>query len=185
MKKQTGGRSTKRRGSHPRKAPKGQARKKSASPVAWVWIGVAVVVVAGLVVWRMNASRRARSPSSGGAAREAPTDPAASQAPEVKTLVGRWVRTDTPYVIDIQSAQDDGTLDAAYYNPRPVNVSVAQAHDKDGSLTVFVELRDVNYPGSNYTLRYDQEKDILHGVYFQAAMRQSFEVVFRRLSQQR
>ena len=111
--------------------------------------------------------------------------PAASQAPDMKTHVGRWVRTGTPYVIDIQAARDDGTLDAAYYNPRPVNVSRAEARDKNGRLEVFVELRDVNYPGSNYTLTYDKGKDILYGVYFQAVIRQSFEVVFRRLSQQR
>ena len=36
----------------------------------------------------------------------------------MQPLVGRWVRTDASYVIEIQNARDDGTLDAAYYNPR-------------------------------------------------------------------
>jgi hypothetical protein len=45
---------------------------------------------------------------------------------------------------------------------------------------VFVELRDVNYPGSTYALTYDAERDQLKGIYYQAAMQQQFEVFFVR-----
>ena len=96
-------------------------------------------------------------------------------------VVGRWIRTDTPYVIDIKSAGQDGTLQAAYYNPRQINISVAEARGKNGTLEVFVELRDVNYPGSTYTLTYDKAKDLLIGVYFQAVMQQKYNVSFRRM----
>ena len=45
----------------------------------------------------------------------------------------------------------------------------------------FIELRDVNYPGSTYTLTYDLASDQLKGIYFQAAEQQRFEVAFVRV----
>ncbi len=108
------------------------------------------------------------------------TAPPASQPTDVQSLVGRWVRTDGGYVIEIQTVRDDGTLKAAYYNPGPINVARAEARDKDRGLEVFVELRDVNYPGSTYTLVYDRAKDQLHGIYYQAVAQQNYEVVFVR-----
>jgi hypothetical protein len=111
------------------------------------------------------------------------TEPAAVVAANVpfKALLGRWVRVDSPYVIEIRNVGDDGTLEAAYYNPRPINVSRAEARERNGKLEVFVELRDINYPGSNYKLTYDGAADLLRGVYFQAVMQQSFDVAFRRM----
>ncbi len=41
----------------------------------------------------------------------------------------------------------------------------------DGNLTVFVELRDINYQGSTYTLQYGADSDRLKGKYFQATHR--------------
>jgi len=145
--------------------------------LAWVSIGIAVIAVAALLVWRINASMRPQPTASGGVVPQTP----AIQPAGFKILVGRWVRTDTPYVIEIKAANDDGTLQAAYYNPRSINVSRAEARDKNGKTQVFLELRDINYPGSNYTLTYDRAKDMLQGVYFQAVLRQSFNVAFRRL----
>jgi len=53
---------------------------------------------------------------------------------------------------------------------------------RDGStVKVFVELRAPNYPGSTYTLTYDQEHDQLRGIYFQAVQQQSFDVYFVRM----
>ena len=46
---------------------------------------------------------------------------------------------------------------------------------------VFIELRDVNYPGSNYHLTYDPKTDQMKGVYFQAVERQNFDVNFVRV----
>jgi hypothetical protein len=145
----------------------------------------------------MNPSPDEPSAPSGAAAPQAAPAPAAVAEPETavtepatavsasaadfEVLVGRWVRLDSPYVIEIRSAGDDGRLEAAYYNPRSINVSVAKARKKNGKLEVFVELRDINYPGSNYRLTYEASNDLLRGVYFQAVMQQNFDVAFRRL----
>ena len=95
-------------------------------------------------------------------------------------LVGRWVRPDGGYVLELKGVGKGGSLQAAYFNPRPINVSRAELGRKDGRITVFVELRDVNYPGSTYSLHYDPKSDRLLGTYFQAVERQLFEVEFER-----
>ena len=104
-----------------------------------------------------------------------------SRADAYLPLVGRWVRTDSPYVIEIRAVGGDGQLEAAYFNPRPINVSRALAGKESGELRVFVELRDVNYPGATYTLAYNRAQDLLQGVYFQPALGQSFNVSFARV----
>ena len=73
-------------------------------------------------------------------------------------------------------------MEAAYFNPRPIHVAKAQASRDGGKLKVFVELRDVNYPGSTYTLAYNATADRLDGIYYQAVEKQNFEVYFIRTS---
>lgn len=97
-------------------------------------------------------------------------------------LPGKWLRPDGGYILEIRSVAPDGRMDAAYLNPRPINVAKAEASQADGSVKVFIELRDVNYPGSTYTLTYDPAKDECRGDYLQAAIRQSFDVTFIRMS---
>jgi hypothetical protein len=96
-------------------------------------------------------------------------------------LEGRWRRTDGGYVLDIRKVRPDGAMDAAYLNPRPINVSKAQATRDGATVRVFVELRAPNYPGSTYTLTYDSKRDELYGVYYQAVEGRSFDVVFARM----
>ena len=105
----------------------------------------------------------------------------ASPRPEFKNLVGRWVRPDGGYQLAIADVDRDGALDAAYFNPRPINVARAIASRAGTDTTVFVELRDVNYPGCTYNLRYDPATDTLQGIYYQAALNQQFEIYFKRL----
>ena len=62
----------------------------------------------------------------------------------------------------------------------PIHVARAEASRDAQTVKVFVELRDVNYPGSTYTLVYRPETDQLTGTYFQAALGQNFEVEFVR-----
>ena len=50
-------------------------------------------------------------------------------------------------------------------------------------LGLFIKLDDEGYPGCTYALRYDPEYDAMVGIYYQAAMKQSFDVVFQRKSQ--
>jgi hypothetical protein len=96
-------------------------------------------------------------------------------------LKGRWRRPDGGYVVDIKDIDPTGSMDTAYFNPRPIRVSKAEA-TRDGAVTkVFIELRDVGYPGSTYTLTYDPRTDQLKGLYFQAAIQQTFDVVFFRI----
>jgi hypothetical protein len=153
----------------------------SRSRVAWIWISIVVVAVVAGVVWRVGDSRSESTALPGGETTPAvaPAIPALTVA-DAQGLVGRWVRTDSPYVLEIVSTAEEGNLEAAYYNPRPINVSRAAFRVVDGTFEVFVELRDVNYPGSTYTLRYDAADDVLQGVYFQAALGQSYDVTFAR-----
>lgn len=106
---------------------------------------------------------------------------AAAQIPgDFMALKGRWVRTDGGYAIEVRSVEADGRIQAAYYNPNPINLSRAEATRQGSAVLVFLELRAPGYPGSTYTLIHDTQSDELKGVYHQAARRQNFEVVFVR-----
>lgn len=94
---------------------------------------------------------------------------------------GKWMRPDGGYILELKGLGKDGTLKAAYFNPRPINVARAELSRKDGKLTVFVELRDVNYPGSKYNLHYDPKSDRLIGTYFQAVEKQTYDIEFVRV----
>jgi hypothetical protein len=98
----------------------------------------------------------------------------------LQALIGRWLRQDGGYIIEIRSISANGKLDAGYFNPRPINVSRAEASHRGDEVRVFVELQDVGYPGSTYTLIYDPEPEVLRGVYFHAGLSQTFDVVFVR-----
>ena len=106
---------------------------------------------------------------------------ASAWAVDYRPLVGRWQRTDGGYVIEIQRVATDGAMAAAYFNPRPINVSRAKASEFKDHLKVEVELRDTGYPGSSYTLLYDPDKDALLGIYYQAVQKQNFDVIFVRI----
>lgn len=96
-------------------------------------------------------------------------------------LKGRWLRPDGGYIIQIRSVEGSGKIDVGYFNPQPINVLKAHATRESGKLKVFIELRDAGYPGSTYTLTYDPKDDVLRGVYYQAVMKQSFDVYFTRM----
>jgi len=95
-------------------------------------------------------------------------------------LSGRWQRLDGGYVIEVGNVQPEGRLEAAYFNPRPIKVSRAEWHRSNDELHVFVELRDTNYPGATYNLRYLPATDQLAGDYFQPLHQQTLRVNFLR-----
>ena len=95
-------------------------------------------------------------------------------------LVGRWLRPDGGYILEIRSASPDGKLDVSYLNPKPIHVARAEWVEKNGKLYVLTELQDVNYPGSTYGLEYIVAKDHLTGTYFQAVEKSTFDVEFVR-----
>jgi len=183
--------------------PVEKKRQRSVSNTRWLpWIGGAVVlaaVVAALVILRSPSSNDApsgpdvsstpdapstRDPSSTPDALSAPDSAAVGKGDteeiSFERLAGRWLRPDGGYILEIRDVQSNGTLEAAYYNPRSINVSRAEWQLEGGRLRVFVVLNDINYPGSTYTLIYFPDQDRLAGVYFQALQEQNFEVFFVR-----
>jgi hypothetical protein len=95
-------------------------------------------------------------------------------------LKGRWLRSDGDYLLDIFSVNPDGKVAVAYYNPRPINVESGAWAVKDQKVSLIVVLRDLNYPGSTYTLFYFPDEDILAGKYFQAIDKINYDVIFYR-----
>jgi len=95
-------------------------------------------------------------------------------------LVGDWTRTDAAYQIKITELLDDGNMKAGYFNPKSINVGNAMWAYADGVLKIYIELRDENYPGSNYKLSYIPGKDLLAGQYYQAVESVTYDVVFLR-----
>lgn len=133
-----------------------------------------VLTVAVVVLQIRNAGAAAPS--------DAAPAPATQAADTNKRLIGRWLRPDGGYVLTIRSIDASGKVDAAYQNPRPINVSRAQfTTEAGGAPTLLVELRDRNYPGNYYTLKYVPANDQLTGVYHHLGINQDFEVIFTRL----
>jgi hypothetical protein len=144
-------------------------------------IWAALLVVAVVVLWdRLFLTDQ---PAQDGPSQiQADERSAQTHTPEVLSrLVGRWQRSDGGYILDIKAVHDDGKIDAAYLNPRPINVSKAQAITKGGHVIVVVTLQDRGYPGNMYTLTYDPHADRLEGVYLHRGRKQQFDVEFSRL----
>jgi hypothetical protein len=104
--------------------------------------------------------------------------PVAANIDEGK-LLGTWVRTDSPYEIRILEFRSDGNMLAGYFNPKSINVGKA-TWSKAETVYLYVEMQDVNYPGSNYVLKYIPEQDMLIGKYFQAVEGVTYDVSFSR-----
>ncbi len=52
---------------------------------------------------------------------------------DFQKLVGRWLRNDMSYMIEIASVSPNGTLEARYLNPQPIHVSKAEARRENGA----------------------------------------------------
>ncbi|HOX00770.1 MAG TPA: hypothetical protein P5555_04965 [Candidatus Paceibacterota bacterium] len=176
------------RPSNQRQAPAGSDQRHSRSIV---WIGVLLLIgSAALILMKERfmpaapppAPQDSRAPAMAG---PAPTNPAASIPPDPRPLfaklVGRWVRPDGGYILEIRRVEPQGRVDAGYFNPRPIRIARAEASVAGPTAKLFIELQDEGYPGCTYRLAYDPVSDMLAGEYLQAAMQQTFEVVFSRL----
>ena len=84
-------------------------------------------------------------------------------------------------ILELKEIGKDGTLKAAYFNPRPINVFKAEWNHKQDIINLFVELRDVNYPGSKYNLQYDPKTDRMKGTYYQAVHGETYDIEFVRI----
>jgi hypothetical protein len=153
------------------------AKRRRPRPLLTLLLAAAIIAAVALVLLR------GRQTLAQPAAPPATMESAA--APGVKAgferLRGRWQRPDGGYVLEIRNIDGKGKMDAGYYNPRPINVSRAEASQAGATAKLFIELRGKNYPGSTYTLAYDPGSDQLRGSYFQAALQQSFDVIFVRM----
>jgi len=146
-------------------------------------VGVSVAVVAlalAVATWRSTPAPAA-APATGRhppAAVPAPP-PTASDTPEhFRALLGEWVRPDGGYVLVIHGVRADGEAAVGYFNPRPIRVARAEARREGEVVGLFVEFDDVNYRGSTYSLGYNARSGQLEGLYYQAPLRQRFDVVF-------
>jgi hypothetical protein len=99
---------------------------------------------------------------------------------DYEKLVGKWLRPDGGYILLIKDVREDGSIEAMYLNPNKINVSKARVSTEDGKINIFVELRDIGYPGSYYTLTYDKDTDSLVGVYHHLGINKKFDVHFMR-----
>ena len=108
------------------------------------------------------------------------TSEAKSSQTDYGHIEGKWLRPDGGYVLQLRDVKPGGQFKAAYFNPRSINVGMAEWRVMDDRIQVLVELQDVNYPGSTYKLLYDPEHDRLVGYYYQAVTKETFDVFFVR-----
>ena len=106
--------------------------------------------------------------------------PAVAEKISMEVLKGAWVRPDGGYMILIRSTGENGQLEAMYYNPNPLPFAKAQASRSGATLSAFFELQAGGYAGSTYHLTYDAASDRLKGTYYQAVVKQKFDVYFVR-----
>lgn len=95
-------------------------------------------------------------------------------------LIGKWIRSDGGYTIEVFTAIKDGKLDAGYFNPNPIHVDKAEWKISENILYMRVILKDINYPGSTYVLRYNPDNETLAGNYFQAVEKTNYDVIFTK-----
>jgi hypothetical protein len=106
--------------------------------------------------------------------------PALAQPLNLNVVTGEWARTDGNYTILVRDVKPDGSADVGYYNPGEIHVAESNVSVQKSYIKLFVKLQDKGYPGSTYTLYYYAEEDALVGFYYQAALDQTFEVIFIR-----
>jgi len=160
----------------PTTGPKSRARSQ------WLRARHLPLVVAALLV---GASCKKTEPAAANQpATPAATKTSAAAVPEpVRKLLGRWVRADGGYVLELRNPDLSGVVEAAYFNPKSIHVSRAIWMQGPNGFQVVVELNDVGYPGATYILSHDGAADRLVGKYNQPAMQQSFDIEFTRQTQ--
>ncbi len=143
---------------------------------------VVALLMAAFSVGALVACKKSDAPAGVQAAAPAlPPSAAESGAPaEVQKMMGRWLRSDGTYVLELRGADHSGVVQAGYFNPKSIHVSRAIWMRGAEGLQVVVELNDVGYPGATYVLSHDTAEDRLVGKYNQPQMGQSFDVDFVR-----
>ncbi|MEI8372790.1 MAG: hypothetical protein WCJ35_08150 [Planctomycetota bacterium] len=183
-----------------RKKSRNQEQPPEPTPKRSWTIGILFLIVAAGVAcitwWPRGGIRPDTQPASAQfpvetTADPSPIEPAASNdlandsaavKHDMSKLKGRWRRSGEQYVLEVRAVDENGKVEAAYFNPQPIRVGRAMVKQKDGVAALFVELQDAGYPGCTYTLIHDPKTDQLVGVYYQAARQESYEIVFERIN---
>jgi hypothetical protein len=156
------------------------AREPSVRRLAVALLG-ATVIIAGVGACKKAPPAAAATPATAPAATQPAAKAAAPAVPAAVTkLLGRWMRSDGGYVLELRNPDLSGVLEASYFNPKPIKVSRAIWMQGAAGLQVMVELNDVGYPGATYVLSHDAQSDRLVGKYTQPAMQQTFDIEFER-----
>jgi len=173
--------STRKRNKRPSDRKQALASTKRGLSGKWVVLGLAgLAIAAGIFIYHLRYTNTDNATVTQSVEAESNKVSSPSKDDVFRKMIGSWRRVDGGYIIDIQRIDANGQMSAAYYNPKSIHVSRAEAAFNDGALSIFIELKDVGYPGSTYTLSYHPQQDVLTGVYFQAVVKQIFEVVFVR-----
>jgi hypothetical protein len=163
-----------------KKQPKPTALKRGLRSAPAGFVGLVMVMTLGFGWWHFRNANI--SPAAKPVAEVNAANPAALKGKtEFQQLRGQWLRPDGGYILAIRNVADSGAIEVSYFNPSPIHVAKAEASREGAFTTVFIELRDVNYPGSTYTLTYEPVSDQLRGIYYQAVEQQRFQVVFERM----
>jgi hypothetical protein len=108
---------------------------------------------------------------------------ASAQPLDFKVIAGQWARIDGSYTLRIENVMSGGKADVSYFNPGRIHVAESRVDTQEGRIRLFVRLRDTGYPDCAYTLFYYPDRDVLAGAYYQAAVNQTYEVMFVRKKQ--
>lgn len=95
-------------------------------------------------------------------------------------LTGKWLRDDGNYTLEIKSVNENGTLNVAYFNPKPTELGRTEWMMYKNKLHVLVELKGP-YVLSNYQLVYDEETKRLSGTFFQAVEQETYSIYFDKV----
>ena len=143
--------------------------------------GVALIAATSSCQKSEAPAAKAVAPASAPASSSAAAAKPAATLPEpVRKVLGKWLRSDGTYVLELRSADLSGVIDAGYFNPKSIHVSRAIWMQGSSGLQVVVELNDVGYPGATYVLSHDPQADRLVGQYTQPQMQQTFDIDFVR-----
>lgn len=91
--------------------------------------------------------------------------------PDKMLLVGEWSERGMPWLIKITDVYDTGKLEVGLYNtysPTPIQVELANWFKLGNLLSIYIEIKDPDYPGSYFKLNYVPERDVLVGTAYNA-----------------
>jgi len=93
-----------------------------------IFICATVVGAGGWLFYNKSGIRNSTKPEASNAQTSRGEAAQTVSAENFHHLVGRWIRPDGGYIIEIRNVDSNGILAAAYFNPRPVDNTGPPAH---------------------------------------------------------